>query len=494
MKLANGTEVIIGLEVHVELKTRTKLFCSCPTTFGQAPNTQVCPVCLGLPGVLPQLNRQAVQLAVRAALALGCRINPRSKFDRKNYFYPDLPKGYQISQYDQPLAEWGYLDIEGDEGPRRVRIRRIHLEEEAGKLAHEGASLWTASASLVDLNRAGLPLIEIVSEPDLRSPAEARAYLAALRTVLSYVDVSDLRMEEGSLRCDANISLCPAGYSGPLEALPRVEIKNINSIRNVVRALEYEVDRQAAILDAGEVVRRETRGFDDQTGRTLSQRGKEEAHDYRYFPEPDLPPLVLDEQWIAEQQRDLPPLPDAVRARLEAQGLAPQDARIIAGDPEAVRYFDAVCAQGADARQAAVWMLGDLARLLNDRHLGYAQSPVPPGELARLIALIASGRLSGRMAKEVLEVMAETGRGADAVVEERGLSQIADPARLRAEAERVIAEQPKVVADYLAGKERALAFLVGQVMKATRGQAKPDLVNAILKELLDALRTPASGP
>lgn len=484
MQLSNGAEVIVGLEVHIELDTRTKLFCGCGTAFGLPPNTQVCPVCLGLPGVLPQLNRHAVTLAVRAALALHCTVNTYSKFDRKNYFYPDLPKGYQISQFDQPLAEWGHIDLEREDGIRRVNIRRIHMEEEAGKLSHEGNSLWASAGSLVDFNRAGLPLIEIVSEPDLRSPTEARTYLNELRNVLSYLDVSDLRMEEGAMRCDANVSLRPPGFSGNLEDLPRVEVKNVNSIRNVVRALEYEVERQRAVLDAGEAVKRETRGFDDATGRTLSQRSKELAHDYRYFPEPDLPPLVLSAAWVEKERQALPVLPDVRRRQLTAAGLSLQDAHVVAGDPGLASYFDRVVDAGISPKVAATWILGDVSRLANASSSDFASLSLEPDALAELLRAVDSGQLSGRMAKDVLDEMFTSGKRASAIIQEKGMNQISDPTRIRVEVERVLAAQPKVVEDYRAGKDKALAFLVGQVMKATKGQAKPDLVNALLRELI----------
>jgi len=483
MILDNGAEVIIGLEVHVELKTATKLFCSCPSTFGAPPNTVVCPVCLGYPGVLPRLNGEAVRLATRAALALGCRINLRSKFDRKNYFYPDLPKGYQISQYDEPLAEWGAVALDL-EGRRTVRIRRIHIEEEAGKLTHQGDSLWGADRSFVDFNRAGIPLIEIVSEPDLRSPEEARRYLHALIRTLSYVDVSDLKMQEGSLRCDANISLRPPGFTGPLEQLPRVEIKNINSVRNVVRGLEYEVERQGALLDAGAAIDRETRGFDDASGRTVSQRSKEAANDYRYFPEPDLPPVELDPAWVETERAALPLLPLEWAARLRQWGIREQDVEVLVGQPDTVRYLEAAVGAGADPGQVAQWMLGDLSRLLNADRRGFGDAPVSPAQLAGLLALLAEGRLSGRLAKEVLDAMYATGRDAASIVQERGLAVLADEAALQAMVDQVVREHPQVVRDFLSGKERALGFLVGQIMKATRGQAKPDLVGRLLKDRL----------
>lgn len=485
MILENGAEVIIGFEVHVELKTASKLFCCCPTTFGETPNTAVCPVCLGHPGVLPVLNREAVHLATRAALALGCTINPVSRFDRKNYFYADLPKGYQISQFDHPLAEWGALTLPGPDG-RVVRIRRIHMEEEAGKLNHEGDNLWTSGTSLVDFNRAGIPLIEIVSEPDMRSPEDGRLYLQGLIRLLSYLDVSDLRMEEGSLRCDANISLRPKGYTGPLEDLPRVELKNLNSIRNVVRGLEYEIARQEACLNTGEAVARETRGFDDATGTTLSQRSKEAANDYRYFPEPDLPLLMLDPTWIETVRHDLPRLPDAWRSEFTAMGLRPQDAEVLISDPALVRFVNATLAAGAPTGDAVTWILGDVARLQNANHLSYGEGPLSPERLARLLALVKGGTLSGRMAKEVLEAVYETNQDPDAIVKARGLRQVSDVAELTVIVGRVVGENPKVVEDFRQGKEKALAFLVGQVMKATRGQAEPAAVNRLLREHLEA--------
>jgi aspartyl-tRNA(Asn)/glutamyl-tRNA(Gln) amidotransferase subunit B len=488
--LDNGAEVIVGLEVHVELGTRTKLFCGCATTFGAPPNTNVCPVCLGLPGVLPRLNREVVRLATRAGLALSCTINRESRFDRKNYFYPDLPKGYQITQYERPIAEWGHLDVPlGDGEDRHVVIRRIHIEEEAGKLMHEGASLWQATGSLVDLNRAGLPLIEIVTEPDLRSPEEARLFLRELVSVLSYLDVSDLRMEEGSIRCDANLSLCPPGFQGPLESLPRVEVKNVNSIRNVVAALESEVERQRRILDSGGRVERETRGFDESTGGTLPQRSKEQANDYRYFPEPDLPPLVLDPAQVDQERRRLPELPRALRARFQAWGISAHDAAVVAQDPGSSGYLVALAVARVDPRVAVTWMLGDLARLLNEAHLGYGESPVTPAGLAELLALIENGTLSGRMAKQVLEEMFRSHKSAAEVVEASGLSQISDQDVLAAEVARAIEQNPAAVQDYQAGKKPALGFLVGQVMKATRGQASPDVVNRLLREQLAAQET-----
>lgn len=478
-------EVIIGLEVHVELKTETKLFCQCSTAFGAAPNSHTCPVCLGLPGVLPVLNRQAIRLAVRSALALHCTVHPFSKFDRKQYFYPDLPKAYQISQYDEPLAEFGFVSIPtADGGTRKIGIRRIHVEEDAGKLNHMGNRLGDATGSLVDVNRAGVPLVEIVSEPDLRSPEEARLYLTELRAVLSYLDVSDLRMEEGSMRCDANVSLRPRGFQGSLEDLPRVEIKNVNSIRNVQRGIEYEVVRQRELMVRGERIVKETRGFDDGTGRTYSQRSKEEANDYRYFPEPDLPPLVLDPSWIEKVRLDLPELPDAIRAGLVARGIPVKDAEVLVLDRDAYQYWQASVQSFPDERMVTNWMLSDLARLINSRGESYKTARVRPQGLVELLKLIQAGALSGRMAKEVLEAMFETGKTAAVLVEERGLAQITDQGAIQGVVEDVLKKNPAVVGDFLSGKEKALAFLVGQVMKATRGQAKPDLVNQLLRDAI----------
>ena len=478
-------QVVIGLEVHVELKTRTKLFCHCVNGFGAQPNTQTCPVCLGMPGVLPVLNQRAVELAVKAAMALNCTIRPISKFDRKQYFYPDLPKAYQISQYDFPFAEWGFVPIQTGEGEKRVRIRRIHMEEDAGKLNHLGQSLKEAQASLVDLNRAGVPLIEIVSEPDMCSAEEARRYLNELRTILSYLDVSDLRMEEGSMRCDANVSLKPQGYTGSLEDLPRVEVKNVNSVRNVGRAIEYEVERQAARLSQGQGIVKETRGFDDARGRTYTQRSKEEAHDYRYFPEPDLPPLVLDEAWLKDLERRLPMLPEAWRDKLQNMGIPVKDVEVLVQDPTQIAYLSECLNHSDDVRSVTSWMLSDMLRLLNERGLTFADSPVSPEHLTELLALMAQGRISGRMAKEILEKMFDSRESASVWVDRLGVAQITDDAVLREQVARVLAEHGKVVEDYRAGKERALGFLVGQVMKRTRGQASPEVVNRLLREALD---------
>ncbi|MCY0897658.1 MAG: Asp-tRNA(Asn)/Glu-tRNA(Gln) amidotransferase subunit GatB [Firmicutes bacterium] len=491
--MSEAFDVIIGLEVHVELKTASKLFCCCSTAFGAPPNSQTCPVCLGLPGVLPVPNSEAIRLAVRSALALNCQVRPFSKFDRKQYFYPDLPKAYQISQYDQPLAEFGWVTIHpSGEEAKRVGIRRIHLEEDAGKLNHLGQRLGDAVGSLVDLNRAGVPLIEIVSEPDMRSAEEARLYLTELRAVLSYLDVSDLRMEEGSLRCDANVSLRPHGYQGSLEELPRVEIKNVNSIRNVQRGIEYEVVRQADMLKRGERIVRETRGFDDSTGRTYSQRSKEEAHDYRYFPEPDLPPLRLSPEWIEAQRTALPLLPDAIRRDLRSRGIPDKDVEVLVLDREAYEYWKDAAQAFSDDRLIVNWMLSDVSRLIHLRGETFATATVRPAQLVELLKLIQEGTLSGRMAKDVLEAMFETGQDAQALVKQKGLSQITDEEALMQVVNQVLETHRHVVADYLSGKEKALAYLVGQVMKLTRGQAKPDLVNRLIKEAISGSQAVSS--
>ncbi len=478
-------EVIIGLEVHVELKTESKLFCGCSTTFGAEPNTHTCPVCLGMPGVLPVLNQAAVECAVKAALALHCTIHPFSKFDRKQYFYPDLPKAYQISQWDQPVAEHGSIPIIVDgQIIKMVEVRRIHMEEDAGKLNHMGQRLGDATGSLVDLNRAGVPLVEIVSEPDMRSADEARLYLSELRNILSYLDISDLRMEEGSMRCDANVSLRPLTYHGSLEDLPRVEIKNVNSIRNVQRGIDYEIGRQAEMMERGERIVKETRGFDDQKGRTYSQRSKEEANDYRYFPEPDLPPLVLQESYIDALTRELPPSTMAIRKELVDAGVAAKDAEVIVADRSALAYWHKATAQFDDKRQVTNWMLSDVSRLLNTYQDSFETSRVSPEGFVALLRLIENGTLSGRMAKDVLDNMYETARPADVVVREMGLVQITDDGAIRTVVEAVVSQNVHVVQDFLSGKDKALGFLVGQVMKQTKGQAKPDRVNVILKDVI----------
>jgi aspartyl-tRNA(Asn)/glutamyl-tRNA(Gln) amidotransferase subunit B len=476
---ATAYEPVIGLEVHVELKTRSKMFCGCSTDFGAPPNTHVCPVCLGLPGALPVVNRQAVTYALRAALALHGEIATVTHFDRKNYHYPDLAKGYQISQYQRPLARGGYLEVARPDGePLRVRIRRLHMEEDTGKSLHEGVP---AGQSGVDFNRAGVPLIEIVTEADLRSPADAAAALRALRTLMLYTGVSDVRMEQGSLRCDANVSLRPVGETafGTL-----VEIKNMNSFRSVQRALEYEVQRQGEVLRAGGRVVRETRHWDERRGITFPSRSKEEADDYRYFPEPDLGELHIDPAWVAAVRAEMPELPAERRQRYLAAGLPAYDAGVLVEDPALADFFDRVVAAGVEPRVAASWTTVELLGRLNARGEDVAASAVTPAALAALIRLIDGGRISGKMAKDVLDVLVAEGGDPEAIVRARGLSQISDEAALAGIVRRVLAEHAAVVADLRAGKDKAFGFLVGQVMKATRGQANPAVVNALLRREL----------
>ncbi|GGI99822.1 aspartyl/glutamyl-tRNA(Asn/Gln) amidotransferase subunit B [Alicyclobacillus cellulosilyticus] len=471
-------ETVIGLEVHVELKTKTKIFCGCETTFGAPPNTNVCPVCMGHPGTLPVLNRQAVELALRAALALNCRINQDCKFDRKNYFYPDLPKGYQISQYDQPIGEDGYVEIEVGGERKRIGIVRVHLEEDAGKSMHAP----DGSHSLVDYNRTGVPLIEIVSKPDIRSPEEARLYLETIRSIMQYCDVSDCKMEEGSLRCDANISLRPVGQAAFGE---KTELKNINSFRFVQKALEYEVERQTAILRSGGKVVQETRRFDEATQTTVSMRTKEEAHDYRYFPEPDLVRLHIDDEWLARVRATVPELPLAKRDRyMRELNLPAYDAGVLTSDPGVAAYFEQVVAAGADPKAASNWVMSDLLGYLNANNLSVADSPVRPAQLAGLIAEVDKGTISIKQAREVFKAMCETGKDAPVLIKELGMEQISDEAALLGIVDEVIANNPKSVADYQGGKEKALGALVGQIMKATKGKANPAVVNKLLLERL----------
>jgi len=472
-------EIVIGLEVHTELKTESKIFCGCSTKFGAGQNTNVCPVCLGLPGVLPVLNARVLEFAVRTGLALNCRILPFSKFDRKNYYYPDLPKNFQTSQYDLPIAVDGYLDIELDGQTKRIGITRVHMEEDAGKLIHSG-SITKSEYALVDYNRTGVPLLEIVSEPDIRSAEEAKAYLEKIKAILQYIDVSDCKMEEGSLRCDANISLRPAGTT-PLGT--KAEIKNLNSFKAVQKGLEYEAERQAEVLGEGGKIVQETRTWDDARGITLSLRSKEQAHDYRYFPEPDLVPIVADPNWVEEIRRSLPELPDARQARLTKEhALSAYDAGVITASKAMADYFDATVAAGADAKAAANWLMGEVSKQLNSAGQSIEDSPVAPEKLAGLISLLDKGTISGKIAKTVFEAMWTSGKNAAVIVKEQGLVQISDEGEIVAVVEAVIAANPQSVADYQAGKDRAIGFLVGQVMRETKGRANPELVNKLLRE------------
>ncbi len=474
-------EAVIGLEVHAQLLTASKIFCGCATRFGAPPNTQVCPVCLGMPGTLPVLNRKAVEYALKMALATHCRVARESVFARKNYFYPDLPKGYQISQYERPLAEGGHLDIQVNGESRRIGITRIHLEEDAGKLIHSD----TRGVSFVDFNRTGVPLIEIVSEPDLHTPEEAVAYLQGLRNILLYLGICDGNLEEGSLRCDANISLRPVGQA----ALgTKVEIKNMNSFRFLRQALEYEIRRQRALLAEGREIVQETRLWDAAKGQTFSMRGKEEAHDYRYFPDPDLVPLRVPEAWLEEIRRSLPELP-AARARrfIDAYGLPEYDAGVLTADKALADYFEAVLTVFPRPKQVSNWIMAEVLRELKKEEAGIASLKVTPENLGRLLALVEEGAISGKMAKMVFEEMVHTGRGPEAVIREQGLSQITDAGVLKAQAREILAAHPREVADYKAGKTKVLGFFVGQLMRRTKGQANPQLANEVFRKLLDEL-------
>lgn len=480
-------EIVIGLEVHAELKTESKVFCGCATKFGGEPNSQVCPVCLGLPGVLPVLNQKAVEYTIIAGLALNCEISRYSKFDRKQYFYPDLPKAYQISQYDDfPLCKHGWVEIPDSQNPgrmKRVGITRVHLEEEAGKSVHSGEGILNSDYSLEDYNRCGIPLIEIVGEPDLRSPEEAKNYMERLRTLLLYTGVSDCRMEEGSLRCDANISLRPKGRR---EFGVRAEIKNINSFKALFDALEYEAERQAKLLDSGEKMFDQTRTWDDARGVTEFMRSKEEASDYRYFPDPDLVPVEIDEATIEELRRRLPEMPDAKRKRyIEEWGLPEYDAGLISGSRELAEFFEAAVAAYGDAKTVSNWVMGELLRLLNQEKLELSKAKIKPGQLAAMLKLIDAGTINGKIAKTVFETTFATGKDPEAVVREQGLVQISDTSELEAIARAVIAANPQSVADYRAGKEKALGFLVGQMMRETKGKANPGMVNQLLKKELE---------
>jgi len=472
-------EVVIGLEVHTELKTESKIFCGCSTKFGSEQNTNVCPVCLGLPGVLPVLNEKVVDFAVRTGLALNCQILPFSKFDRKNYYYPDLPKNFQTSQSDLPIAVNGYLDIEVNGEIKRIGITRVHMEEDAGKLVHAG-TIARSDYALVDYNRTGVPLLEIVSEPDIRSAEEAKAYLEKLKAILQYIDISDCKMEEGSLRCDANISLRPMGAT---QLGTKAELKNMNSFRSVQRGIEYEVERQAEVLDEGGRVIQETRSWDDGKGITISMRSKEQAHDYRFFPEPDLVPIVVDPARVEEIRINLPELPDARKVRLvDSHGLSSYDAEVLTASRAMADYFDQVVKLGADAKAAANWLMGDLSKHLNAGEATIDECLVTPERLAGLLALLDKGTISSKIAKTVFEEMWTSGKTAETIVQEKGLVQISDEGAIIAVVEAVIAASPQSVADYQAGKERAIGFLVGQVMKQTKGRANPELVNKLLRE------------
>ena len=472
-------EPVIGLEVHAQLLTDTKIFCGCSTRFGAEPNTQTCPICLGMPGVLPVLNRRVVEFAIRAGLGTGCRIRRHSVFARKNYFYPDLPKGYQISQYDQPICEGGSLVIDTPEGEKRVGITRIHMEEDAGKNTHDPEG----GPSRVDLNRAGVPLLEIVGEPDLRSSDEAVEYLKALRDILVYLGINDGNMEEGSFRCDANVSVRKRGETSFRN---RVELKNINSFRFVKQAIEYEIDRQIEVWSEGGTVVTETRLFDTQKGVTRAMRSKEEAHDYRYFPEPDLLPLVVDEAWIERVRSELPELPREKAARfVREHGISPYDAGVLVADKAVADWYEAaVKAWGGEAKPVANWVINELLRLVKESPGGIADTKVTPAALAAILRLLEERKINAAAAKVVLEEVHRTGEEPAAVVEAKGLGQVSDTGAIEAAADKVIAANPGEVQKYREGKKALLGFFMGQVMKELRGKGDPKLVTQVLKAKL----------
>jgi aspartyl-tRNA(Asn)/glutamyl-tRNA(Gln) amidotransferase subunit B len=472
-------EPVIGLEVHAQLLTKSKIFCGCSAEFGAAPNTHTCPVCLGMPGVLPVLNKTVVEFAMKMSLATHCRINAMSNFARKNYFYPDLPKGYQISQYALPLAEHGYVDIETDAGKKRIGITRIHMEEDAGKLIHDEH----LPSSYVDLNRTGVPLIEIVGEPDIRNADEAAAYLRRLHEILVYLEICDGNMEEGSFRCDANVSLRPKGQ----EAFgTRAELKNMNSFRNVQRALEYEIKRQEYILEGGGEIIQETRLWDDTQGVSLSMRSKEEAHDYRYFPDPDLVAIHVDEAWINEMEGTLPELPLEKRERfIRNYEIPPYDAGVLTSSKPLAEYYENVVKVCGKPKIAANWVMGDLLRFINDDKGDIRTCPVTTTALGDMITLIEEGTISGKMAKDLIQDMYKTGKPPRTIIEEKGMVQITDEGALAQVIDDIIEANPGQLAQYRSGKDKLFGFFVGQVMKATQGKANPQLINELLKKTLD---------
>ena len=475
-------EAVIGLEIHAQLQTRTKIFCGCSTAFGAPPNAHVCPVCLGFPGVLPVLNRSAVDLAIRAGLALGCRVNETSIFARKNYFYPDLPKGYQISQYEFPICTGGVIAFEGPDGPRQVNLTRIHMEEDAGKSLHEGFP-DSDKRTYMDYNRAGTPLIEIVTEPELSNAGDAAAFFEHLRGILVWLGVNDGNMEEGSLRCDANVSVRPVGTT---TLGTKAEVKNLNSFRFLQKALEYEIERQVDLLREGGRVVQETRLFDSATGHTVSMRSKEEAHDYRYFPDPDLPPVVVDQARVEAIRQQMPELPAARRQRFVTEhGLPEYDADQLTETRALSEFFEAAVTAGAAPKAVSNWMMGELARLLKEAGRDITTSPVTPTQLAGLLALIDKGTISGAIAKGVFEKMMAGGGDAAAIVAAEGLTQIDDESQIVGIIADVMAQNADAVANYRAGKTATFGFIVGQVMKAAKGKANPKRVNDLLKRALD---------
>jgi len=469
-------EVVIGLEVHVQLTTNTKIFCGCSVQFGNQTNSQTCPVCLGLPGALPVLNKQVVENAIKAGLATNCQISPRSIFARKNYFYPDLPKGYQISQFELPICEHGHLEVETEErGKQTIGITRIHMEEDAGKLLHSDDP---STGSRVDLNRACTPLLEVVSEPDMRSSDEAIAYLKKLHQIVMYLGICDGNLEEGSFRCDANVSVRPWGQK---EFGTRAELKNINSFRFIKEGIEYEIDRQIELIEDGGEVVQETRLYDSNTGITRSMRGKEEAHDYRYFPDPDLVPLVISDEWIERVRGALPELPEVKQARFICDyGLPAHDTEILTAEKALADYFDACAALHKDAKMCANWVLGDVQRRRNDEGLSVAEIPVTPELLVGMLQRIADKTISGKIAKTVFEEMWANGKDADTIIDEKGLKQVTDTGAIEKMVDEVIAANPGQAQEFSEGKDKLLGFFVGQVMKASKGKANPGMVNELL--------------
>lgn len=472
-------EVVIGLEVHAELSTKSKIYCSCTTEFGGEPNTHACPICTGMPGVLPVLNKKVVEYAVRAGLATNCHIAEYSKQDRKNYFYPDLPKAFQTSQYDLPICSNGYIDIEVEGQTKRIGITRIHIEEDAGKLMHDE---WD-TGSLIDYNRCGVPLIEIVTEPDLRSAQEVKVFLENLKAILQYIDVSDCKMQEGSLRADINLSVRPVGQK---EFGTRTEMKNLNSFKAIVRAVEGEARRQIEVIEDGGTIIQETRRWDDVKGVSYAMRSKEEAHDYRYFPEPDLMPIVIDEKWKQEIRENLPELPEARKKRyISEYGLPEYDASILTGSKVLADFFEEAVKKTSNAKAVSNWIMGDLLRILKEKEMEVEEIPFPGEYLAKLVMLIDKGTISGTIAKKVFEKMFNQNKDPEVIVKEEGLEVVSDESALIAVVKKVLESNPQSVADYKSGKEKAFGFLVGQAMKETRGKANPQIINKILKEELE---------
>ncbi len=474
-------ETVIGLEVHAQMKTQSKIFCGCSTEFGKPANENTCPICLGMPGTLPVLNSQAVEFAITACLATHCQVQPTNSFDRKNYFYPDLPKGYQISQFGLPIGVKGHINIQLNGQNKTIGLTRIHMEEDAGKLIH-GENMGSPGKSFVDFNRTGVPLIEIVSEPDMRSSEEAKEYLTQLKAILEYIEVCDCNMEEGSLRCDANVSIRPEGQK---EFGTRTEIKNLNSFRFVQKAIDYEVERQRQVLEQGDKVVQETRLYDSDKGVTFTMRSKEEAHDYRYFPEPDLAPIVIDDEWVESIRQSLPELPEKKRERFIADYKIPEyDAQVLTASKMLGDYYEKCVALFPQPKVVSNWIMGEMLReLKNDDH-GIENSPITPQQLADLLKLIDKGSISGKMGKTVFEEMFSTGKPADVIVKEKGLAQISDSSAIEKIVDEILSGNAEQVESYKNGKDKVFGYLVGQVMKASKGQANPNIVNQLLKDKL----------